>query len=77
MNEKERLLSALHGQQTDRCPVICPGGMMNSAIKGIIDIADKHFPEAHSDAQMMADLAYQVYLEGWEIQLRIQVSQSF
>lgn len=64
MNEKERLLSAMHGEQTDRVPVICPGGMMNSAIKGIIDSIDVHFPEAHSDAQKMADLAYQVYLEG-------------
>ena len=64
MNEKERLVKALHGEETDRVPVICPGGMMNSAIKGVIDSCGIHFPEAHSDAQMMADLAYQVYLEG-------------
>ncbi|WP_406242823.1 uroporphyrinogen decarboxylase family protein [Tissierella carlieri] len=36
MNEKERLLRALKGEETDRPPVICPGGMMNAAVTELL-----------------------------------------
>lgn len=43
MNEKERLLRALSGEEVDRPPVICPGGMMSACITEILeDVEDDH-----------------------------------
>lgn len=36
MNEKERLLRTLRGQEKDGIPVICPGGMMNGGVTEIV-----------------------------------------
>ncbi|MGL6201726.1 MAG: methylcobamide:CoM methyltransferase MtbA [Lachnospiraceae bacterium] len=58
---KMRLQCACHGQETDRSPCICPGGMMNMATSELMDLVDIHMPEAHSDARKMADLAKAVY----------------
>lgn len=43
MNEKERLLKSLKGEKVDRPPIICPGGMMNAAVTGLLeDIKGNH-----------------------------------
>lgn len=57
LSAKERLLQVLNKQPIDRPPVICTGGMMNAAIVEIMKTTGHTLPEAHSDAQLMADLA--------------------
>lgn len=60
LTPKERLLNVLNKQAVDRPPVICPGGMMNAAIVEIMEKTGHAFPEAHSDASVMAALAADV-----------------
>ncbi|MHC6179071.1 MtaA/CmuA family methyltransferase [Clostridium sp. JNZ X4-2] len=57
---KERLRAAINGKEVDRPPVICPGGMMNSAIVDVIKNSGVSLPEAHCDSELMADLAFQI-----------------
>ena len=64
MNEKERLLRALRNEEVDRPPVVCPGGMMNMITTDLMKIAGVKWPEAHCDAQMMANLSYASYKNG-------------
>ncbi|HMM19671.1 MAG TPA: MtaA/CmuA family methyltransferase [Selenomonadales bacterium] len=61
MTPRERLLKALAGQQVDRPPVICPGGMMNAAIVEIMNNTGYKWPEAHADSALMAKLAAAVH----------------
>lgn len=56
----ERISRVLQNKDVDRAPVICPGGMMNSAI---VDVMERHghlLPEGHADAGIMAALAEDV-----------------
>lgn len=49
MNEKERLLKSLKGEKVDRPPIICPGGMMNAAVTGLLgDIKGNHNTDVDS-----------------------------
>lgn len=64
MNEKERLMRALKHEEVDRPPVVCPGGMMNMVTTDLMKVAGVKWPEAHTDAQMMADLSYASYKNG-------------
>lgn len=64
LTPKERLSMVLGQEKTDRPPCICPGGMMNMVIAEIMEEAGIAFPEAHMDAQMMADLSAAVYEKG-------------
>lgn len=57
---RERLMRRFEKQDVDRSPVICPGGMMNSAIVDIMDATGHTLPAAHMDAALMADLAEDV-----------------
>lgn len=57
MSPKERLLAVLNGNQPDRPPVICSGGMMNAAIVEIMSSTGHTLPQAHTDARLMAELA--------------------
>ena len=57
---KERLLRVLRKQPVDRPPVICTGGMMNAAIVEIMRETGHTLPEAHFDADGMADLALDI-----------------
>lgn len=67
LTEKQRLLTVLNSQAADRPPVICPGGMMNAAIVEVMKSSNQTLPEAHSDAALMANLAYAVHnLTGFE-----------
>ena len=61
MNPKERLYKVLKGEKVDRPPCICPGGMMNMIVEDVMDIEDVKWPNAHSDAEMMADLTQGMY----------------
>lgn len=61
LSPKERLLTVLRKEKTDRPPVICTGGMMNAAIVEIMNTTGHTLPEAHSDPQLMATLAGDVY----------------
>ena len=64
MNSKERIFNNINGVKTDRQACICPGGMMNMIITGLMEESKVYLPAAHSDARMMADLAKQAYLSG-------------
>lgn len=64
LTPKERLNKVLSKEKTDRPPCICPGGMMNMVITEIMEEAHITFPQAHMNAQMMADLAAAVYEKG-------------
>jgi [methyl-Co(III) methanol-specific corrinoid protein]:coenzyme M methyltransferase len=57
LSAKERLLMVLRKEAVDRPPVICPGGMMNASIVEVMKETGFILPEAHSDAEKMADLA--------------------
>ena len=64
MNSRDRLEKALHGEIVDRPPCICPGGMMNMITTDLMDACGVMWPEAHTNPQMMADLAAANYQNG-------------
>lgn len=57
LTPKERLYKALRKQEVDRIPCICPGGMMNMIVEDIMDKTGCQWPDAHSDASLMAKLS--------------------
>jgi [methyl-Co(III) methanol-specific corrinoid protein]:coenzyme M methyltransferase len=61
---KERLRLALLKEKVDRPPCICPGGMMNMVVEDVMDITGCSWPEAHSDAKLMAALSAGIYENG-------------
>ncbi len=64
ISPRERLNMVLSGEQVDRVPCICPGGMMNMVTTEVIEDLGIDFSKAHSNAQTMADLATAVYEKG-------------
>ncbi len=60
----ERLNKAFNKEVVDRPPCICPGGMMNMVTKELLEEIGIKFPEAHMNAEMMANLATAVYDKG-------------
>lgn len=60
MNSKARLIEVLKGNDVDRPPVMCPGGMMNMITKDLQDISGIDYEEAHWDSEKMAGLAMAV-----------------
>jgi [methyl-Co(III) methanol-specific corrinoid protein]:coenzyme M methyltransferase len=56
----ERLLRKLNKKNTERPPVICPGGMMNAAIVEVMEKGGHTLPEAHHEGGLMAGLAEDV-----------------
>jgi [methyl-Co(III) methanol-specific corrinoid protein]:coenzyme M methyltransferase len=57
----ERLERVLAKRSVDRPPVICPGGMMNAAVTGVMEGTDApKLPQAHFSAENMAALAERV-----------------
>lgn len=64
LTAKERLEKVFHGETVDRPPCICPGGMMNMVTTELMDICGVSWPQAHSDAEMMAKLAVASYQNG-------------
>ncbi len=63
LTPKDRLLDTLAKKRVDRPPVICTGGMMNSAIVDIMTKTGHTLPEAHFEAERMATLAGDVHIE--------------
>lgn len=58
ITEKQRLLSVLTGAPIDRPPVICPGGMMNAAVTGLLaDIENNH----NTDVDAMVEASCRIY----------------
>jgi [methyl-Co(III) methanol-specific corrinoid protein]:coenzyme M methyltransferase len=60
ISPKERLARALALLPVERPPVICPGGMMNSAIVDVMAATGHTLPDAHIDKQLMIALAEDV-----------------
>lgn len=56
LNCKERLYNSAHKKDVDRKPCICPGGMMNMIMSEAMILSNSYWPEAHSDADKMANL---------------------
>lgn len=56
MNPKKRLRTVLERDPVDRPPFICPGGMMNMAVTGVMEAVGDSWPRAHSDAESMTRL---------------------
>lgn len=56
----ERLQRVLAKKAVDRAPVICPGGMMNSAIVDVMTAHGHLLPSGHRDEEIMARLAEDV-----------------
>jgi [methyl-Co(III) methanol-specific corrinoid protein]:coenzyme M methyltransferase len=56
----ERLRRRLDKKGTERPPVICPGGMMNAAVTGVMEQEGRTLPEAHHEGSLMAALAEDV-----------------
>jgi [methyl-Co(III) methanol-specific corrinoid protein]:coenzyme M methyltransferase len=63
LSPKERLLRTFSRRKVDRPPVICTGGMMNSAIVEVMDRTGHELPAGHFDQKLMADLAAAVQAE--------------
>ena len=61
LTEKQRLFNAIAREPCDRPPCICPGGMMNMAIRDLMEYNQAFFPHAHTDANKMAGLARAAY----------------
>lgn len=61
MTEKERLKRVFSHKTVDRPPCICPGGMMNMVTTELMGLRGIHWPEAHTDAELMAELALASY----------------
>lgn len=57
LTPKERLFNSLRRNPVDRPPCICPGGMMNMVVEEVMNISGYCWPAAHTDAEMMANLA--------------------
>lgn len=55
LTPKERILRSLNKESVDRAPVICPGGMMNSAIVDVMNKTGHTLPDGHHDSQLPAD----------------------
>lgn len=60
LSPKERLLRTLNKQSVDRPPIICPGGMMNSAIVEIMKETGHTLPSAHHSEELMTALSADV-----------------
>lgn len=64
LSANQRLEQTLRAEAADRAPCICPGGMMNMITTDLMDLCGISWPEAHTDARMMADLAQASYENG-------------
>ena len=67
LSPKERILRTFNKQTIDRPPVICPGGMMNSAVVEVMNKTGHKLPEGHHDGKIMTELAKDVHeITGFE-----------
>lgn len=61
LTPKERIQRTFKKQTVDRPPIICPGGMMNSAIVEVMNKTGHKLPQGHHDSEIMAQLANDVH----------------
>lgn len=61
LTPKERIFRTFKKKTIDRPPVICPGGMMNSAIVEVMNKTGHKLPQGHHDSKIMAALANDVH----------------
>ncbi len=67
LSEKQRLTNVCKHKETERAPLICPGGMMNAVTDEMANIAQIPFPEVHKSGKLMAEMAKQTHdLSGLE-----------
>ena len=64
LTSSQILHRALSGNSTDRVPCICPGGMMNMLTCDMMQRSQAPWPEAHINAETMAQLAAFPYEHG-------------
>ncbi|PIZ35678.1 MAG: hypothetical protein COY37_09865 [Candidatus Aquicultor secundus] len=57
LNQKERLISILRREPTEKRTFIAPDGATSMAVIEVMEKTDCYLPEAHGDALMMAKLA--------------------
>ncbi|MCB2361423.1 uroporphyrinogen decarboxylase family protein [Clostridium estertheticum] len=61
LTPKERIQRTFKKQTVDRPPIICPGGMMNSAIVEVMNKTGHKLPQGHHDSKIMAEIANDVH----------------
>ncbi|MBU3177704.1 methylcobamide--CoM methyltransferase [Clostridium estertheticum] len=61
LTPKERIQRTFKKQTVDRPPIICPGGMMNSAIVEVMNKTGHKLPRGHHDSSIMAEIANDVH----------------
>jgi [methyl-Co(III) methanol-specific corrinoid protein]:coenzyme M methyltransferase len=61
LTPKERIERTFKKQTIDRPPIICPGGMMNSAIVEVMNKTGHILPNGHHDSTIMAEIAKDVH----------------
>lgn len=67
LSAKERILRTFNKKNVDRPPVICPGGMMNSAIVEVMNKTGHKLPEGHHDGKIMTEIAKDIHeITGFE-----------
>jgi [methyl-Co(III) methanol-specific corrinoid protein]:coenzyme M methyltransferase len=64
ISSRDRLINVLNGNQEDRPPCICPGGMMNMVTEDLVKASGRSFVDAHHNPVIMAELATSVYDKG-------------
>ncbi|MBU3100532.1 MULTISPECIES: uroporphyrinogen decarboxylase family protein [Clostridium] len=61
LTPKERIQRTFKKQTVDRPPIICPGGMMNSAIVEVMNKTGHKLPQGHHNSKIMAEIANDVH----------------
>ncbi|MBU3154566.1 uroporphyrinogen decarboxylase family protein [Clostridium estertheticum] len=61
LTPKERIQRTFKKQTVDRPPIICPGGMMNSAIVEVMNKTGHKLPQGHHDSRIMVEIANDVH----------------
>ncbi len=64
MTATRLLEDTLNHQAVPRVPCICPGGMMNMMTAELMELAQVWWPQAHTDGNLMANLAEAAYHAG-------------
>ena len=61
ITSRERIIKVFNKEEVDRPPCICPGGMMNMITIDLMEKANIFWPNAHLNAEKMAQLAISNY----------------
>ena len=61
ITSRERIIKVFNKEEVDRPPCICPGGMMNMITIDLMEKANIFWPNAHLNAEKMAQVAISNY----------------